>query len=127
MRSRFSAYCIEDYHYILATYGKVQRSRLSLAELQESSKDSQWLGLSVVDSRSLTDTTASVEFIATYIHNKAVYQMHEVSMFELQDNQWRYTTGEIQQNTGKIKLSRNAPCPCHSGKKFKQCCMKKGQ
>jgi hypothetical protein len=24
-----------------------------------------------------------------------------------------------------IKVSRNAPCPCGSGKKFKQCCMKR--
>lgn len=26
---------------------------------------------------------------------------------------------------GKQKVGRNDPCPCGSGKKFKQCCMKK--
>ncbi|MFC1706287.1 SEC-C metal-binding domain-containing protein [Planctomycetota bacterium] len=24
------------------------------------------------------------------------------------------------------KLSRNAPCPCGSGKKYKACCLRKG-
>ena len=38
--------------------------------------------------------------------------------------------GQIQQNEGKqkpvkkTKVGRNDPCPCGSGKKYKQCCGK---
>jgi preprotein translocase subunit SecA len=32
---------------------------------------------------------------------------------------------EPVRHTGK-KVGRNDPCPCGSGKKFKSCCMKKG-
>ena len=28
---------------------------------------------------------------------------------------------------GKIKIGRNEPCPCGSGKKFKKCCLNKSQ
>jgi len=27
---------------------------------------------------------------------------------------------------GRRKISRNAPCPCESGRKYKDCCLKKG-
>tara|TARA_Y100000296_G_scaffold27787_1_gene32474 strand:- start:736 stop:927 length:192 start_codon:yes stop_codon:yes gene_type:complete len=26
----------------------------------------------------------------------------------------------------KVKVGRNAPCPCQSGKKYKKCCITKG-
>ncbi|MFO0974097.1 MAG: SEC-C metal-binding domain-containing protein [Phycisphaerae bacterium] len=29
--------------------------------------------------------------------------------------------------TDKAQIGRNDPCPCGSGKKFKQCCAKKGK
>lgn len=33
---------------------------------------------------------------------------------------------ENNENTRKIKIGRNEPCPCGSGKKYKKCCMGKG-
>ena len=27
----------------------------------------------------------------------------------------------------KMKIGRNAPCPCGSGKKYKKCCLNKGK
>jgi len=29
----------------------------------------------------------------------------------------------LLQKTGRAQISRNSPCPCGSGKKFKKCCM----
>lgn len=125
MRSRFTAYCIRDYQYIFETYGSLQRSKLSTTSLADSAENTRWIGLEVVKYKSLTSLTATVEFIATYAEGKTLFQMHELSDFERQDGVWRYTSGVMKDKTGKIKLSRNAPCPCQSGKKFKQCCMTK--
>lgn len=43
------------------------------------------------------------------------------------DSEWDKPMGEvIPFRREKEKIGRNAPCPCGSGKKFKQCCMGKG-
>ncbi len=124
MRSRFSAYCVKDYGYIWRTYGKHQRPSLSEASLAHSASNTVWLGLEVIASSS-QGNGGSVEFAAIYKEGNSVFRMHEISQFEYQDGAWVYTTGAMQSDSGNIKLSRNAPCPCSSGKKFKQCCINK--
>ena len=42
-------------------------------------------------------------------------------------SEWDKPMGEVVPfRREKEKIGRNAPCPCGSGKKFKQCCMGKG-
>lgn len=125
MRSRFSAYCTSNYDYILATYGAEQRKKLTCEALKGSAGESRWLALDVIDFNAISNQTANVEFIATYADSGNLYRMHELSNFELQDGTWRYTTGQMKEHTGKLKMGRNDPCFCKSGKKFKQCCMRK--
>ncbi|MGJ8680925.1 YchJ family protein [Paraglaciecola sp.] len=121
MRSRFSAYVLEDFDYILKTYGKEQRKDLTSLTLQKSAEGTQWLSLDVIQ-HVANDYTAQVEFKAYYKVDKLFYVMHELSDFELEDNQWYYTTGTMLEGTGEIKPQRNDPCPCGSRKKFKKCC-----
>lgn len=125
MRSRFSAYCTDNYQYILNTYGDIQQRGMTVESLAASAQNSIWLGLQVIQHRIISATSQQVEFIATYADKGNTFIMHEISQFELQSGQWRYTNGDMQADTGKVKLSRNAPCPCCSGKKFKQCCLNK--
>lgn len=125
MRSRYSAYCTNSYQYVLDTYGASQRKKLTISSLEQSAHDTKWLGLQVLQHQKLDKKNATVEFIVTYADQKKLFQMHEISSFELQEDQWRYTTGVMQEQTGKVKISRNTSCPCQSGKKFKQCCMPK--
>lgn len=125
MRSRFSAYCVKNYDYVLATYGANQRKSLTYETLSDSASNTKWLALQVIDFQPLTPQTASVEFIASYAESKNLHQMHERSSFELQQGHWRYTDGVMKEKTGKVKLGRNDPCVCQSGKKFKQCCMRR--
>ncbi|MBE1298915.1 MAG: hypothetical protein GJ680_03255 [Alteromonadaceae bacterium] len=124
MRSRFSAYCLENYEYVLNTYAPLNRKGLSVVELANSAKDTFWLGLQVLQSHN-RDSDGIVEFIATYASGKSIYSMHERSSFATIHGTWYYTTGEMLEQTGKVKISRNDPCPCQSGKKFKQCCSRK--
>lgn len=118
MRSRFSAYALHLFQYILDTYSTEQRQALSIDMLSNDSEDTIWLGLDVIDSDS-----SEVEFKAYYAVNKQVYVMHERSTFIQESGKWRYDTGVIHDDTGAVKIKRNDPCICHSGKKFKQCCM----
>lgn len=121
MRSRFSAYVIEDFAYIFQTYASQQRSGLTINQLADSAQDTQWLKLQVL-AHQPKQNTAQVEFKAYYQIDRRYYVMHEISDFILEDNKWCYTTGEIQKDSGEFSPQRNSQCLCDSGKKFKKCC-----
>ncbi|MGS2720070.1 YchJ family protein [Paraglaciecola aestuariivivens] len=121
MRSRFTAYKLQNYQYVLNTYASAQQDKLSLSELQQSAQDTQWLSLEVIKHVSQANT-AQVEFKAFYKVDSQIFLMHEISDFILENQHWRYTTGSIQDDSGEIKLKRNDPCICQSNKKFKKCC-----
>lgn len=121
MRSRFSAYVIQNYDYILATYAPVQRIKLSLNELIDSAASTKWLRLFVHNSEQ-KNTSGKVEFSAYYQLDGQVYLMHETSDFIFENKQWYYTTGLIHKDSGAYVQQRNDLCLCASGKKFKKCC-----
>jgi SEC-C motif-containing protein len=122
MRSRFSAYAIKNYAYLLATYAPTQRQKLSVKALSDSADSTIWRKLDVLASAS-TDKIGSVEFIANYTVGGEYFAMHELSNFIKQDNKWYYTTGVMQDKSGKLTPNRNDHCPCGSGKKYKKCCL----
>jgi SEC-C motif-containing protein len=123
MRSRYSAYCTEDYQYILDTYGSLQRKELSTQDLESSAKGTQWTALSVC-SASIDNNIGYVEFRAYYRIGASFFVLHEASKFIKESNRWFYTTGDIQPGSGKLDVQRNAPCPCLSQLKYKRCCGK---
>jgi SEC-C motif-containing protein len=140
MRSRYSAYVIKNYAYVLASYAPLQRQNLSLQALSESAQNTKWLRLEVLhsteneeraksadskDSSENAESTKSgtVEFIATYAVDADFFSMHELSRFIKQDGHWYYTTGMMQEGSGQIVANRNDPCPCGSNKKYKKCCL----
>jgi SEC-C motif-containing protein len=125
MRSRYSAYATKQFSYIIETYAKAQRKNLQLLEFQQSGEGSQWLKLEILGFIEQKNT-AQVEFNAFYridgAPEKEFYKLHELSDFRLEDGQWRYTTGEIFDDSGVYVQQRNESCLCASGKKFKKCC-----
>jgi len=123
MRSRFTAYVIEDYPYILQTYTSEQRAKLTVSQLADSAQDTQWLSLQVIAHHPQSNT-AQVEFKGYYQIGQQYYVIHELSYFVFVENKWFYTTGLIQKDSGEFSPQRNSPCLCASGKKFKKCCGK---
>ncbi|MFT4939282.1 MAG: SEC-C motif-containing protein [Paraglaciecola sp.] len=125
MRSRYSAYATRQFSYIIETYAKAQRINLHLDEFQQAGKDSHWLKLEVLDFTAQKNT-AQVEFSAYYRINgepdNTFYKLHELSDFCQEDGLWRYTTGEIFDDSGRYTPLRNESCLCASGKKYKKCC-----
>jgi SEC-C motif-containing protein len=123
MRSRFTAYVIKDYQYILNTYALTQRSNLSVKKITDNAQHTQWLSLEVL-AHNPYNKTAEVEFKVYYLMHNIYYLMHEISNFVFEADKWLYTDGVIQKNTGKITPKKNNQCLCNSGKKFKKCCGK---
>ncbi len=119
MRSRYSAYCTENYPYILATYAAAARQTLSVETLRDSAAGSRWFALQII-----TTAPGQVEFKAFYFEQSTPYVLHETSRFEMEEGRWVYVSGDLHADTGRVNIGRNSPCVCGSGKKFKQCCFK---
>jgi SEC-C motif-containing protein len=121
MRSRYSAFVLKNENYLLATWHPDTRPANGLT-LDSSI---HWLGLRIIKARSgcQEDKQGTVEFIASYKLNGRVETLHEKSRFENCASQWFYIDGELME-TQSSTPSRNQPCPCGSGKKYKRCCAK---
>ena len=118
MRSRYSAFALQQIDYIVQTTALGQQASLDVDAISDWSKSNQWLKLEVLNSNEKLDKNhAQVEFKAHYHDGKQTQIHHETSHFVQHQARWYFldpTTG--QQPTMK------QPCICGSGKKFKQCC-----
>lgn len=120
MRSRYAAFALGKGEYLAATHDAPSSPR-EVAELSRWAGSVTWLGL-VVQSREAGgegDAAGHVEFTARYLEDGAVVSLHERSAFRRTDGRWRYVSGTPEVTATKVE--RNAPCPCGSGRKFKQC------
>ncbi len=124
MRSRYTAFCNKDTHYLLATLAPEkqagQEDRLK-HELSQTMARTRWLGLKVVDRGIENPDRGWVEFIAFFEQDNTLGQLHERSVFVREGGDqggWYYLDGEI---LPEVSISRNQPCVCGSGLKFKRC------
>lgn len=62
---------------------------------------------------------AKVILANTYLRlvNDALHKKEKDGVVEV-----RMTEQEIKENAAKKSIGRNNPCPCGSGKKYKNCC-----
>ncbi len=121
MRSRYSAFVLSNEAYILECWHSSTRP----APRDLTSESIHWLSLDVVSisAGKIEDNTGSVEFVATYKHNGLIELLHETSRFIKEQGRWYYLDGKIHEAENRLnKISRNAHCPCGSGKKYKRCC-----
>lgn len=129
MRSRYSAFVVEEPDYIFETHDPSTRDDVDLEEIRAWSAQSYWEGLNIVakEGGEESDTTGKVEFVAHYTAGNKEHHHHELSTFNKKDGRWYFTDGALVNNTVRRegpKVGRNDPCPCGSGKKFKKCCGK---
>jgi len=114
MRSRYAAYVLEKYDYLLATWHPDTRpASLGGTALR-------WIGLEIVQAVAggAQDDAGEVEFIAAYVDNGKGSRLHETSRFVRENGWWFYVDGDCRVEN----IGRNDACPCGSGKKFKRCC-----
>jgi SEC-C motif domain protein len=124
MRSRFTAHVAKDYRYLHRTYA----ATASQPFVEEEASDLKWTRL-VVHSHEAGNTPeqAFVDFSAYFTDDQGEHAIHEKSEFRRTAGQWLYTravrTGPAPFKSAAPKPGRNDPCPCGSGKKYKQCCL----
>ncbi len=111
MRSRYSAYVLEDIDYLVKTQCDVSERE----EIAAFAKAAYFQHLEILEYEG-----SFVEFKAYYVLNHHQELLHERSFFISKNEQWCYKEGELF--SSNIVFKRNEACICGSGKKYKRCC-----
>ncbi|MBF0469745.1 MAG: YchJ family protein [Gammaproteobacteria bacterium] len=122
MRSRYSAYVLDYPSYILKSWHPSTRP----SSLKLDANDLSWTELRVLDCSDGGGAAfhSEVTFCASYRQQGEQGEMCERSRFLQQEGEWFYVDGEslTTPTATNVKVGRNQPCPCGSGRKFKKCC-----
>ena len=89
MRSRYSAFVLENASYLQATWHPEHRP--NDLDFETGTK---WLGLQIKDVQSTSPDTAEVEFVARYRIGGRAVRLQERSRFVRENHRWFYTDGE---------------------------------
>ena len=147
MRSRFSAYVINDAQYIYDSYSHHSQRSQSVNEIADWASTCKFIELIIhhvspfnnYHSDHPTDLP-TVQFTACYLTANKLYEMSEKSRFTkevisksdktLASSHWVYIDGDVYQHNEIRVIKRNDLCPCALNKakeaklKFKKCCGK---
>ena len=127
MRARYSAYVKHEIDYIIDTCEKSdQVADIDRKATEDWSRNSTWHGLKILSVQPGKEPDSEiVEFEATYTQKGIRDVHHETGLFKKINGEWLYSAGYVKAMTvvreGR-KIGRNEPCPCGSGKKYKNCC-----
>ena len=125
MRARYSAFVTHDIDFIVASTHTRTRKEIDLSFIREWSETSTWRGLEIIETKQVNDNKAFVSFEAQFTQGDEDKRHRERSLFEREDGEWRFVTGdELKNPTVRYETpppGRNDPCPCGSGKKYKKC------
>lgn len=119
MRSRYSAYVLGHIGYLLGTTLPAQQAGLDREAIEQWSAQSTWLGLDVESAEVFGGQPehAFVTFVARWHDNSGEHSHRERSAFVQNKGRWYFIDPTVA-----LKATRNDPCPCGSGQKFKKCC-----
>lgn len=126
MRSRYTAHVIGDYRYLHRTFLETAHRPYR----EEEPPDIQWTRLEIHSHEpGATPDRATVDFSAYFEQDGEANVLREKSEFHRTAQGWIYAKalrhGPPPVRTAQAKVGRNDPCPCGSGKKYKQCCLTK--
>lgn len=96
MRSRYTAYCLQNMNYIQKTMCGEALKKFNLAESLSSAKKCKWISLKIVKTNlEENGVVGFVEFIAEYTSYGKLHCMHEKSEFHFFNDRWFYINGVI--------------------------------
>ena len=125
MRARYSAFVTHAIDFIVASTHSRTRKDIDLTFIREWSETSTWHGLEILETKHVNENKAFVSFEAQFAQGDEVQHHREKSLFERENGEWRFVTGdELKNPTVRYEAprpGRNDPCPCGSGKKYKKC------
>ena len=130
LRARYSAFALGRVDFVLETHHSRTRHEVKREEIEDWSKGSEWLGLSVHETEAggENDEKGTIVFCAEYKADGKIVKHWEQSLFEKENGAWRFVDARGVKNEpirrDGPKAGRNDPCPCGSGQKYKKCCGK---
>lgn len=90
MRSRYSAYCVQNADYLLATTHLSTRKYHNRKDILAFAAENHWIKLEIVNA-----VESSVEFKAYYLDSSLQpHTHHEKSTFKKEREQWYYVDGK---------------------------------
>ena len=128
MRSRYSAFALQQIDYIVSTTLPAQQRFLSAAELTDWANNTDWCGLEIVQTRDSDKTHAQVEFKAYFNQSGHRHVHHELSTFvyakdpKLPQNAQHSKRWYFLHPMTEHLPTQKQPCFCGNNKKFKHCC-----
>jgi SEC-C motif-containing protein len=127
MRSRYTAYVLCDMDHLVRSLAPESRGDHDRAAAEQWAKSTEWLGMQVLSTQGGQpgETTGVVDFQVRFRQNGLEQTHHETSNFRRDGESWVYVDGKVHNKPvvrATPKVGRNDPCPCGSGKKYKQCC-----
>jgi SEC-C motif-containing protein len=125
LRARYSAFATHAIDFIVDSTHTRTRKDIDLSFIREWSETSTWRGLEIIETKHINDNKTFISFEAQFTQGGEDHRHRERSLFEREDGQWRFATGdELKNPTVRYETpppGRNDPCPCGSGKKYKKC------
>jgi SEC-C motif-containing protein len=128
LRARYTAFTQGEIDFILSTHHSRTVHEVKREEIEDWSKNSQWLGLKIVkvEAGTSNDQNGAIIFSAHYQADGKAHDHWERSLFERENGHWKFLDAQgLKPGTLKRtepKIGRNDPCNCGSGKKHKKCC-----
>lgn len=89
MRSRYTAFVLENAPYLQATWHTSHRP-----EALDFEPGAKWLGLQVKDFKPTGEDAAEVEFVARFRVGGRAVRLHERSRFVREEGRWYYVDGD---------------------------------
>jgi SEC-C motif-containing protein len=131
MRSRYCAFYTNNFDYINRTQKLKSSPDQNTDDIADCNSETQWIKLDILstDKGLEKDKEGMVSFCAHFKEGKHIGKLSERSLFKRIKGEWFYISGEHEVlkntplvNSSSMKIGRNDPCHCLSGKKFKKCC-----
>jgi len=127
MRARFTAHVAYDFRFLHESY-RPTAGKPYVAE--EGEPTMKWTKLVVhAHEAEVGSDKAFVDFSAYGTEEGVDKVLHEKAEFLRVNGEWLYNRearlGPAPYKSAAPKVGRNDPCPCGSGKKYKQCCLLK--
>ncbi len=126
MRARYSAFVEQNFDFLKETLDPTTREGYDEENVRQWATSSEWHGLTIVRTEAglEDDCEGLVEFVAHYAINGELKEHREAAKFVKREGLWYFWEGEWvkQEPVRVVKIGRNDPCSCGSGKKYKKCC-----
>ena len=130
IKARYSAYVKAETDFLFESIHPEKREGHDDVETRKWAEKSVWHGLEIIqcEGGGKDDERGEIEFVANYSQSGKRAKHHEHATFVKSDGKWYFEDGvgvaPAQVVREGVKIGRNEPCPCNSGKKYKKCCGK---